>query len=198
MINFGAFQFSPVIHINEPYEVYDFSSGYNPNREIKTRYGIGKYDEIRPDMYSEDFFKSGAEPRNIHMGIDIAAPVGTTVHAVFDGVILYTRNNFRKGDYGYTIITEHILSGTPIYCLYGHLAKESFQLSMDAKKIYSGDPIGYVGPKEENGGWNPHLHFQVSLKKPTECDMPGAVSLSQREEARKIYLDPRLILGPLY
>ena len=50
----------------------------------------------------------------------------------------------------------------------------------------------------ENGGWEPHLHFQLSYQEPETHDMPGVVAPSDREEALQIYPDPRLVLGTLY
>ena len=51
----------------------------------------------------------------------------------------------------------------------------------------------------ENGGWPiPHVHFQLSVKEPATHDMPGVVSAEQRDDARRDYPDPRLVLGPLY
>jgi hypothetical protein len=55
-----------------------------------------------------------------------------------------------------------------------------------------------MGDKDENGGWDPHLHFQLSLIEPETHDMPGVVSPEDREQALRDYPDPRLVLGPIY
>ena len=52
--------------------------------------------------------------------------------------------------------------------------------------------------EDENGGWNPHLHFQLSRVEPIDCDLPGAVSCAQREWALQAFPDPRLVVGQLY
>ena len=50
-----------------------------------------------------------------------------------------------------------------------------------------------------NGGWDPHLHFQLSLIEPITHDMPGVVNPKDREEALlKNYPDPRLVMGTIY
>ena len=58
--------------------------------------------------------------------------------------------------------------------------------------------ICWMGDKDENGGWDPHLHFQLSLIEPETHDMPGVVSPEDREQALRDYPDPRLVLGPIY
>ena len=55
-----------------------------------------------------------------------------------------------------------------------------------------------AGSEEVNGGWPPHVHFQLSLKEPETHDMPGVVEQEARESALEIYPDPRLVLGLLY
>jgi len=62
----------------------------------------------------------------------------------------------------------------------------------------SGQVVGWLGDKTENGGWPSHVHFQLSLLEPETHDMPGVVASSQHAESLKIYPDPRMVLGPLY
>ena len=64
--------------------------------------------------------------------------------------------------------------------------------------VKEGDVIAWFGAFEENGGWEPHLHFQLSLIEPETHDMPGVVAPEDRDQALKDYPDPRLVLGPLY
>ena len=61
-----------------------------------------------------------------------------------------------------------------------------------------GEVIAWFGAFEENGGWDPHLHFQLSLIEPETHDMPGVVAPEDRDQALRDYPDPRLVLGPLY
>ena len=70
-------RFAPVIDLPEDYEVYDFTGGYDPNRTLASQYGIGRYNEVRPGMYEGEQFEG---IRNIHVGIDIAAPAQESVH----------------------------------------------------------------------------------------------------------------------
>ena len=85
-----------------------------------------------------------------------------------------------------------------LWALYGHLSDESIERMRVGKKISRGEVIAWFGDYHENGGWEPHLHFQLSLVEPTTHDLPGVVSPLEREQALRDYPDPRLVLGPLY
>jgi len=198
MIEFSRYQFHPVIQLPAGYEVFDFTAGYDPSRQLTSAFGIGRYDEDRRGMYNADLFHGTAEARTIHMGIDIGAPVGTAVHSFFEGEIFMFAYNEAHGDYGYTLITKHELNGTLLFALHGHLSRSSGEGKSRGKGFKAGEKIASIGDRHENGGWNPHLHFQLSLQEPSVCDMPGVVSPSQRAEALQVYPDPRLVLGPLY
>lgn len=196
--DFTKFQFHPVIALPEEYEIFDFSKGYDPNRKHMP-YGIGRYDEKRSGMYTTELFSpNDSNARNIHVGIDIAAPVGEPIHSFYDGEIFLFGINPAEGDYGGTVITKHDFEGKELFALFGHLAHRSLSGKQVGQRIKKGEVIAWVGDKAENGGWNPHLHFQLSWKRPVVCDMPGAVSDADREEALKVYPDPRKVLGRLY
>lgn len=196
--DFTRFNFDPVIDLPERYDVYDFTQGYDAERSRGSAYGIGRYNEKRKGMYVTDLFTGGEEPRDIHVGIDIAAPVGTPVRAFFDGKIHLAGINPAAGDYGGTVITEHRLGERVIWALHGHLSHKSVEGKKSGDSIRKGDVIAWVGAPEENGGWNPHLHFQLSWVRPEKCDLPGAVSDKDRANALLIYPDPRNVLGALY
>lgn len=189
------FQFSPVVELPHHFEVYDFTQGYDPHRLRASEYGIGKYLEDRQGMYTEAQYQNS---RTVHMGVDIAAPVQTPVKAFYEGHILFLKNNALPQDYGPTLITEHKLGEFTLYALYGHLSLESLSLRAEGERFLQGETLGFVGDKNINGGWNPHLHFQLSWQRPTTGDLPGAVNKKDLDLASKIFPDPRVILGPLY
>lgn len=193
-IDFSRFRFHPVIALPENYDVYDHTKGYDPAR-LRSAYGVGRYDEKRPGMYATELFGG---VRDIHVGIDLAAPVGEPVRMFYDGEIHKLGYNPAPGDYGYVIVTRHLLDGVELYALFGHLGRRSIEGRREGDRVRAGEVIGWVGPKEENGGWNPHLHFQLSYERPETHDLPGVVSEADRARALETYPDPRLVLGPLY
>ena len=147
-------------------------------------------------MYTGELFEKS--DRFIHMGIDIGAPIGTAVKSFYDGEIFLFKYNNLKLDYGYTIITKHKFNHQSIYALYGHLSKSSIENKKVGQKLHSGEILGYIGREDENGGWPPHVHFQLSLIEPKECDLPGVVSEKNHDVALKIFPDPRIVLGKIY
>jgi murein DD-endopeptidase MepM/ murein hydrolase activator NlpD len=186
--------FHPVVKLPGAYDVYDFTAGYDPDRPRRA-YGVGRYDEVRPGMYTAAQFGGS---RCVHMGIDLGCPAGESVHAFAPGTIWRQRDNAAEGDYGPTIVTKHETGGRPIWVLLGHLSRESLELHREGESISAGEMLGFAGEKHENGGWNPHVHVQLCLEPPEVADLPGVVAEADHEAARQKYPDPRLILGPLY
>ena len=187
--------FAPVIDLPADYEVYDFTTGYDPGRVLASPYGVGRYDEKRRGVYTTALF---AGARDIHVGIDLAAPVGEAIHAFANGTVHRFGYNSAPGDYGYTLITQHEVNGQTLWALHGHLSARSVEGRYEGQGLARGEVIAWVGDRHENGGWNPHLHFQLSLVRPEVADLPGAVSDADRAHALTIYPDPRLVLGALY
>ena len=193
MINWNSESFHPVVNLPKKYGILDLSKGsWNSDNN---GFSIGKYDEYRPGVYTTTLFKG---IRNIHVGIDIGGPVGTPCMAFMDGIIHDFGYNSEAGDYGNVIITEHKISGKSFWALYGHLDSESILNKNKGQLIKKSEIIGHFGDEDENGGWEPHLHFQLSLVKPETHDLPGVVAKEERESALKKYPDPRLVLGPIY
>lgn len=197
-IDFSSYDFAPVMNYPDDsgeMHVFDFTRGYDPEVIPREKWGIGRYDEKRVNMYKTPLF--GGE-RNVHMGIDIWAEAGESVFSFYDGEVVYMRDNDQPGDYGPTIIIAYELNNKPLYALYGHLSRESLQMVSIGEQVKKGQKIAELGDEDVNGGWVPHLHFQLSRKDPGEADMPGVVAEKDREEALEIYPDPRIVLGDLY
>ena len=129
-INWKYHDFHPVVNLPEDYLVLDLnkSSWKSPS----DRFCIGKYNEVRPNMYNTELFEG---VRNIHMGIDIGGPVGTPCMAFSDGVISHFGYNSEPGDYGFVVITKHVLSGKNCWALYGHLDSASIKGKKVGEKI---------------------------------------------------------------
>lgn len=194
----GSYDFDRVMNYPEDPEaltVLDFSSGYKSGHVGETEWGIGKYNEKRPGMYTTPLFSNS---RDIHMGIDIWAKAGEPVFSFYDGVVAYMRNNNRKGDYGPTTVIKYQLDDITLFALYGHLSIESLTMVEVGDEVERGQKIATLGEAAVNGGWEPHLHFQLSVEDPGEADMPGVVSEEDHRQALERYPDPRLVLGDLY
>lgn len=189
-------RFHPVVIPPVPLEPVDLTAGYDAELLRQIGWAVGGYDEQRsPEMYNSRIYSNG---RTIHMGIDVWGPEGTPVYAFADGCIFGAVDNDNPRDYGPTIITQHEIEGVPVWALHGHLSRESLYPHDVGDAVDAGEVIGRFGREKENGGWVPHLHFQLALEEPPVVDMPGVVHPRDREMARRIYPDPRLVLGPLY
>ena len=68
--------------------------------------------------------------------------------------------------------------------LYGHLSTDSLDGLEPGMPVSKGQVFARMGEKSENGGWEPHVHFQISLIEPTKPDLPGVVRRSDREQAQ--------------
>ena len=169
------------------------------------RWYVGRYDEVRRNMYTTEMFENATKAidgyagiRDVHIGLDIGGPAGTPVYAPAEGVIQSFGYNPDAGDYGHVIVTEHVIEGVRCWMLFGHLDAASVAFKRVGQVVERGERIGAFGASHENGGWAPHVHFQVSLIPPATHDMPGVVSAAQRDRARLEYPDPRLVAGMLY
>lgn len=160
------------------------------------RYGIGGYMEHRT-LYGRSalFNTDAAEPRRLHLGVDVWAAAGTPVYAPLPGKVHSFKNNAGFGDYGPTIILEHDLDGLTLFSLYGHLNLQSLNGLYEGMAIARGQQIAVFGTEEENGNWPPHLHFQLMFDmQGLAGDYPGVCRYSEREVYQQNIPDPELIL----
>ena len=157
----------------------------------------GGYLEPRPLYTSTEFDKignSGRESRTIHLGIDFWLPNHTPVHALFKGEVVVSYNNAGNKLYGGLIILKHNVEDFVFYTIYGHLSIESVTNKKNGDKIKKGECIGYLGKKEENGNWVPHLHFQVILSLLNyRIDFPGVAFNHQKAIWKSICPNPNLL-----
>ena len=169
--------------------------------------GIGRYDEAR-QVYTAGQFALDCdempERRTIHLGMDVFLPAGSPVFAPLGGKVHSFRNNTQPLDYGPCIILEHATeepdgsggSARTFYTLYGHLSAESLDGLYEGKRIEKGERFATLGEPAVNGGWPPHLHFQIvtdMLGK--KGDFPGVGGPGQRNVWLSLSPDPNVILG---
>ena len=91
-----------------------------------------------------------------HHGVDYAAPVGTPVRTIGDGIV--TKKAYQAGGAGYYIKIKHNSSYETTYM---HLSKFASGLK-EGKRVSQGEVIGYVGSTGSSTG--PHLDFRVHFQ----------------------------------
>jgi 4-aminobutyrate aminotransferase-like enzyme/Ser/Thr protein kinase RdoA (MazF antagonist) len=162
--------------------------------------GVGRYDEARL-LYTSPLFRASDNPtdqrRTIHLGIDLFVEKGRKLHAPIEGVVHVLANNEAPLDYGPLVILEHATGdGQEFFTLYGHLSKESLASLKIGQRIPKGEGFASVGAAEENGGWPPHVHFQIILDLlELDKDFPGVGFASERAIWTSLSPDPNLLLG---
>jgi 4-aminobutyrate aminotransferase-like enzyme/Ser/Thr protein kinase RdoA (MazF antagonist) len=164
--------------------------------------GIGRYDEARA-IYTSVLFGSGSpvdEGRTIHLGIDLLVPDGSAVRAPLDGVVHAMAHNDAPLDYGPVVILRHSLDGPAgaeeFFTLYGHLTRQTLSRLRAGQNVARGEKFAEVGAIQENGGWMPHLHFQIiSDLLELGTNFPGVAFASERRVWTSLSPHPNLLLG---
>ena len=109
-----------------------------------------------------------------HQGIDYAAPTGTRVRAVGDGIVEHAG---LKGGYGNTVIIRHHGQYATVYA---HLSRVHVRRG---QRVAQNDTIGAVGQT----GWatGPHLHYEFRIagqaRNPSAIAMPAANPVAQQD-----------------
>lgn len=88
-----------------------------------------------------------------HNGVDLAAPVGTPIHASADGTVIISKNSGWNGGYGSFVVISH---SNNTQTLYSHMSKTAVDVG---EYVSQGETIGYIGMTGITTG--PHLHFEI-------------------------------------
>lgn len=88
--------------------------------------------------------------KKLHTGIDIPAPMGSSIIASAGGSVVYSAP---LGGYGNTVMIDH---GGKILTLYAH---NSVLIAKEGDTVNKGDVIAKAGSTGNSTG--PHLHFEV-------------------------------------
>jgi hypothetical protein len=91
------------------------------------------------------------EPRQPHLGLDVAAPTGTPVAAALGGRVSLSGDFFF---FGQILVIDH---GHGVNTLYAHLSQRSVT---EGEAVAQGQRIGSIGATGRVTG--PHLHFSLS------------------------------------
>ena len=168
-------------------------------QQVKASVGVGRYDEPRL-LYTSALFGDSRNPteerRTVHLGIDLFVSAGSRIHAPLDGIIHTVADNQAPLDYGPVVILKHAGDNKrEFFTLYGHLSREAIQKLSLGQSVAKGETFATIGTIQENGGWPPHLHFQIiaDLLERNE-DFPGVATASEREIWKSICPDPNLLL----
>jgi len=159
--------------------------------------GIGRYNEARLIYTGDQYLAHEDESRTVHLAIDLFVESGTPILSVHDGIVHSFRDNALPFDNGPTIVIERKTTpeGPSFYILYSHMTRDSLDGLYAGKPVKKGEQIGKVGEYPDNGGWPPHLHFQLIVDMmDEEGDLYGVAPVSKRDVWLSICPDPNLIL----
>lgn len=174
--------------------LHNFVFGATEKANAKGAYG--GYSEKRNLYERSSVFSSAANFRNIHLGIDFWFPAGTAICAPLPGRVHSFQDNDSQGDYGPTIILEHVLGNDKFHSLYGHLSRESIKDKKVGQMILRGEVFAYLGSPEENVNWPPHLHFQlINDLEGKAGDYPGVCFETEKKKYLKNCPNPVAVFG---
>ncbi len=126
--------------------------------------------------FSDARFHPILQTLRAHKGVDYAAPIGTPVVAVADGIV--DAAEFQNG-YGNLIVLKH--QGT-YSTAYGHLDDFATGLRKGAH-VRQGETIGYVGQTGLATG--PHLHYEFRINDeqvdPLAVALPTSIPLDRAQ-----------------
>lgn len=157
---------------------------------------FGGYNEERNLYKSSQLFNDQEkEERNIHIGMDLWIKAETPILAAIDGTVHGFDFNAGKGNYGPTIILKHCVENETFYTLYGHLSMESIENLEIGTVFKKGQKMATLGDASVNGGYAPHLHFQI-IKDIKNClgDYPGVCSKNDLDYYLENCPDPNSLL----
>lgn len=156
----------------------------------------GGYLEKRNLYDSPRFVQRESYTRDIHLGIDYWAPAGTAIRVPRPGTLHSFANNGDPGNYGPTLVLEHFKGNVPFYTLYGHLSLDSLDGLTAGMVFQRGDTLATLGSSKVNGGYAPHLHFQIILDlEGMSGDYPGVCAEHELDFFKKNCPDPNILLN---
>ncbi len=100
-----------------------------------------------------------------HRGVDLTPGLGAEVHVIAAGTVRIATE--AGGDYGVTVVVDHIIDGQLVSTRYAHMLHGSLKVAV-GDTVTAGEVIGNVGQTGKATG--PHLHFEVLLGGTTHTD----------------------------
>ena len=127
---------------------------------------------------------------SMHMGIDYAAPLGTPIHAVTDGTVVYTGAG-RLGRSSELVILEHTIEDTTFYSWYVHMYPDGIFVEV-GQQVRAGEVIAEVGNNGNSTG--PHLHFEIHTEQALNLENVKPAQ-HRRALSSEVAVSPITILG---
>ncbi len=161
---------------------------------------LGYYNEPRL-IYAEPGFRKGpwkaSDRRTVHLAVDVFAPAGTVLHAPMSGRVEVVENRDNHLDYGGVVILHHETpEGDAFYTLYGHLDPEVCERLKPGDPVAQGAAFVRLGDASQNGGWAPHVHFQLALTtQGMQADWPGVGDPDEMELWNSVCPNPAALLN---
>lgn len=123
-------------------------------------WGLGGYLERR-DTLLRDCPQMVTEGRYYHLGVDIAVPLDTALHAPLEALVTASGYEEGEGNYGGYILLKHPGGANfdSFYSFYGHL--NPYSTAPVSTRLKAGEPFARVGDFHENGNWYYHTHMQI-------------------------------------
>lgn len=168
--------------------------------ENNGRVWLGYYHEPRL-IYAEPAFRKGpwkaSDRRTVHLAVDAFAPAGKSLLAPLAGEVFVAENRNGHLDYGGVIILRHETpDGDTFFTLYGHLDPEFLERLKPGDQVAKGERFCRLGNASQNGGWAPHVHFQLALTtEGIEADWPGVGDPDEMDLWRAICPNPAALLN---
>ncbi|WP_291728354.1 aminotransferase class III-fold pyridoxal phosphate-dependent enzyme [Leisingera sp. F5] len=168
--------------------------------EDQGRIWLGYYHEPRL-VYTDLAFRKGpytaSDRRTVHLAVDAFAPVGTPMFAPLRGEVFAAEYRDGHLDYGGVIILRHETpEGDPFFTLYGHLDPEFLDRLQPGDVVKKGEEFCRLGDPSQNGGWAPHVHFQLALTtEGIEADWPGVGDPDEMYLWRAVCPNPAALLN---
>lgn len=177
---------------------HDELSSYLDQIKIRKQAKVlyGGYLEVRSLYNKKSLFNTDSKQRNIHLGVDFWTDAGEMIVCPADGVVHNFADNIGFGNYGPCIVLKHKIDQRDIFTLYGHLSRESLLELKPGQVINKNQVFCGLGRPEENGGYVPHLHFQIIKDiQNYNGDYPGVCHKEDFEFYEKNTISPVSFLG---
>lgn len=100
-----------------------------------------------------------------HRGVDLTPGLGAEIHVIAAGTVRIATE--AGGDYGVTVVVDHVIDGQLVSTRYAHMLRGSLQVAV-GDTVTAGQVIGQTGQTGKATG--PHLHFEVLLGGTTHTD----------------------------